>query len=912
MVSNSSKGKKRLTAIKPFILTRRFVTWGKRHAVHNDENGGKATSKSLQGESDGGDSTLDEEEEQDRHLDDHEDSESTRYSDAHSTWELPVINRDGVIPVSISALLNGGEAVPSVEETSDPMSRLISTDTNDLLDMPSGGEASDEIQLSRLLGEVVPTEHSQPYEFYGDGQFGDASRAEQHFESARPQLSNNENLEGLWDGTPRNLDKGKGVELGPNWSTSKNPWEAIDAALHEESQAYTKLEERQVLVEENARLRLELEALRASILSQPGLFTAQPESASQSQTPWHPHRPRKLKLKHKPWPDTTLFERTTLRDLVFKHLFASHLLVDTTAPFAMDQRQDTPLTLDTPLTPDQIHSFSLIMKSLLLSGQPLKQPIALCAVCHLPKFKETPGKKNNYISAVLAQMEPSINYRDPSSSVPGLEDFHPVWGTSTCCRRYVCKACLGGAICRGISTQWWFDLGAHEMCWLKCPVPICGRSLPLTDSNDLLEVLQILGVPNSEEHVSRFERVSQLRAALQRLSPLPGKEAARRSRILHERLLRYGRIWPLLDKVPSTDDQQPQVKAELVSLDTANGQSTVRVPIFTHLLHPLIPQTCIVCLEVYNEFCQGDSQSWTKAIRPLPGDWTWQIHHFPISDILPSCQHELHVCRTCLSRHITSQIESNGYNAVGNITCPTPECEHRYTHGEIRCLATPEVFTAYDRLAVLNEVSNLPHFRWCLREGCNAGGLYEDPLLSSSSPSSPLPTSGAPDQETNENNNNQNNQATVASESSTLILCGECHYQMCYTCQTPWHPDLTCAQVRSVRDPRNQTQQRRTHRWLARNTKPCPGPGCGVPVQKGDGCFHMTCSRCRYEFCWECLADWRGIVDQQRGVLLREGHARDCYFAREGARLPTQVMGAELAVGLRRAEGDEVVGLVNV
>lgn len=48
--------------------------------------------------------------------------------------------------------------------------------------------------------------------------------------------------------------------------------------------------------------------------------------------------------------------------------------------------------------------------------------------------------------------------------------------------------------------------------------------------------------------------------------------------------------------------------------------------------------------------------------------------------------------------------------------------------------------------------------------------------------------------------------------------------------------------------------------WIESNSTLCPS--CKIPIQKIEGCDHMTCRKpggCGKEFCWICQADWKKI-----------------------------------------------------
>lgn len=59
-------------------------------------------------------------------------------------------------------------------------------------------------------------------------------------------------------------------------------------------------------------------------------------------------------------------------------------------------------------------------------------------------------------------------------------------------------------------------------------------------------------------------------------------------------------------------------------------------------------------------------------------------------------------------------------------------------------------------------------------------------------------------------------------------------------------------------------------------------------------------TRCRYEFCWECLADWKLIApdDPEDDTYNVEAHKTACPFRTNGV-VPTHISGTTLEEALR-------------
>ena len=66
---------------------------------------------------------------------------------------------------------------------------------------------------------------------------------------------------------------------------------------------------------------------------------------------------------------------------------------------------------------------------------------------------------------------------------------------------------------------------------------------------------------------------------------------------------------------------------------------------------------------------------------------------------------------------------------------------------------------------------------------------------------------------------------------------------------------MMCTQLHEWLDRLRDGLSDENELWKKLNTKPCPR--CKTSIEKNQGCMHMTCSQCRYEFCWLCMGDYQ-------------------------------------------------------
>ncbi|XP_066268228.1 E3 ubiquitin-protein ligase RNF217-like [Branchiostoma lanceolatum] len=88
-----------------------------------------------------------------------------------------------------------------------------------------------------------------------------------------------------------------------------------------------------------------------------------------------------------------------------------------------------------------------------------------------------------------------------------------------------------------------------------------------------------------------------------------------------------------------------------------------------------------------------------------------------------------------------------------------------------------------------------------------------------------------------------------------MVECSECNMVWCFPCHAPWHEGVNCRLY--------QKGDKLLKVWAKEecqgqvNAQRCPK--CKIYIQRTSGCDHMTCTRCKTEFCYRCGDRFRDI-----------------------------------------------------
>uniref|UniRef100_A0A8D3A8I7 RBR-type E3 ubiquitin transferase n=1 Tax=Scophthalmus maximus TaxID=52904 RepID=A0A8D3A8I7_SCOMX len=177
-----------------------------------------------------------------------------------------------------------------------------------------------------------------------------------------------------------------------------------------------------------------------------------------------------------------------------------------------------------------------------------------------------------------------------------------------------------------------------------------------------------------------------------------------------------------------------------------------------------------------------------------------------------------------------------------NIFCPAYECYQLVPVHVIESVVSREMDQRYLQFDIKAFVENNPAIRWCPAARCERAVRLTRP--------------GPGDSD----------QHSFPLLSSPAVDCGKGHL-FCWECLGEAHEPCDCHMWRNwlqkVKEMKPEElagvsdayEDAANCLWLLTNSKPCAN--CKSPIQKNEGCNHMQCAKCKYDFCWICLEEWK-------------------------------------------------------
>ncbi|KAJ3277018.1 hypothetical protein HDV01_000070 [Terramyces sp. JEL0728] len=185
-----------------------------------------------------------------------------------------------------------------------------------------------------------------------------------------------------------------------------------------------------------------------------------------------------------------------------------------------------------------------------------------------------------------------------------------------------------------------------------------------------------------------------------------------------------------------------------------------------------------------------------------------------LSTFALSCEHRF--CVDCYEHYLTDKIKEGESRFI---TCAA-ECNLIVDEKAIQLLVKPEICQKYNILLLRGFVDDHKSLHWCPFPNCENAVKC---MISKAQLDTIVPT----------------------------VECSAGH-RFCFGCGEKDHQPAICDVVK--RWLKKCADDSETSNWIAANTKECVK--CFSMIEKNGGCNHMTCRKCKHEFCWICLGPW--------------------------------------------------------
>ncbi|KAF9265860.1 hypothetical protein L218DRAFT_897748 [Marasmius fiardii PR-910] len=235
-------------------------------------------------------------------------------------------------------------------------------------------------------------------------------------------------------------------------------------------------------------------------------------------------------------------------------------------------------------------------------------------------------------------------------------------------------------------------------------------------------------------------------------------------------------------------------------------------------------------------------------------------------------------CSGCWHAYTISKIREDGEYCV---RCMAESCALVAPDSFVRSVLIPHgtsdpqnegalAWARFQELLVRNYVGAMSNLKFCPYPGCtNTVGCSAAASKSSLATMVPIVSCGSRGIPGSEEDRKASNLSVQAKE-----------HKFCFGCPVETdHRPVVCAVARMWLKKCEDDSE--TANWIKSNTKECSQ--CQSTIEKNGGCNHMTCKKCKHEFCWVCMGPWSehgtawyscNRYDEKTGVEARDAQSR--------------------------------------
>ncbi len=241
-----------------------------------------------------------------------------------------------------------------------------------------------------------------------------------------------------------------------------------------------------------------------------------------------------------------------------------------------------------------------------------------------------------------------------------------------------------------------------------------------------------------------------------------------------------------------------------------------------------------------------------------------------------NCKHEF--CKECIIEYLKEEIKNA---RVESISCPDKECKEIFNDSQIKSLVAEEIYYKYqkfiqrcnirdDNNLIVCPIVNCEGFAKRVEGDDNKSDKSDGSQNSNNEIDNRLIIEDNNQNENNDNNDSNHNQIRIdlndnqnkeinmdhiininnpteqnqkiqpQNNKPIKLTCNNGH-NFCSNCNKAWHNDSSCDDDSDIKDFAT---------YSGYIVKKCPK--CKTWTEKNEGCNHMTCKICEYDWCWLC------------------------------------------------------------